>query len=62
MKAGVGWIIAGVALLVAGVAVTMLSQHVVLYGAMIVGLIWIGRGILRLVQASKTDVPPRPHE
>lgn len=62
MKAGVGWIIAGVALLVAGVTVTMLSQHVVLYGAMIVGLIWIGRGILRLVQASKTDVPPRPHE
>ena len=51
MQPGVGWIIAGVALLGAGVAVTLFSNAVVWYGAMVVGVIWIVRGISRLAKA-----------
>lgn len=51
MRPGVGWIIAGVCLLGVGVAVTMMSQAVVWYGAIIVGIIWIVRGVYRLSKA-----------
>lgn len=51
MRPGVGWIIAGVALLGAGIAVSMLSNAVVWYGAIIVGIIWIVRGIYRLTKS-----------
>ena len=51
MRPGVGWIIAGVALLGAGVAVSMMSNAVVWYGAILVGIIWIVRGIYRLSKA-----------
>ena len=52
MRPGVGWIIAGVALLGAGVAVSMFSNVVVWYGAIVVGIIWIVRGIHRLAKSS----------
>jgi hypothetical protein len=55
VRPGVGWIIAGVALLGVGVAVTMMSSQVVWYGAIVVGVIWIVRGVYRLVSA-----PPQP--
>lgn len=51
MKPGVGWILAGVALLGLGIVVTMTSKGTVWYGAMIVGVIWIVRGVYRLVKA-----------
>jgi hypothetical protein len=47
----VGWIIAGVALLGGGIAVSVLSKAFVWYGAVIVGIIWIVRGISRLSKA-----------
>jgi hypothetical protein len=58
MRPGVGWIIAGVCLLGVGIGVTLVSQAVVWYGAMIVGVIWIVRGIYRLVNAP----PQSPRE
>ena len=59
MKPGVGWIIAGVALLGTGIAVSVLSQAVMWYGAIIVGVIWIIRGIYRLSQAPADYTPPQ---
>jgi len=59
MRPGVGWILAGVALLGAGIAVSMASNAVVWYGAIIVGIIWIVRGVYRLTKSA--PVPP-PHE
>ena len=52
MRPGVGWILAGVALLGAGVGVSLFSQAVVWYGAVIVGIIWIVRGVYRLSKSS----------
>ncbi|MBX3216163.1 MAG: hypothetical protein KF850_29250 [Labilithrix sp.] len=54
MRPGVGWILAGIALVGAGLAVTFLSNAVVWYGAIVVGIIWIVRGSFRLSKA-----PPR---
>jgi hypothetical protein len=53
MKPGVGWILAGVALLGAAIVVTLTSDQVIWYGGMIVGAIWIVRGIVRFTKASK---------
>ena len=61
MRPGVGWILAGVALLGAGIAVSMASNAVVWYGAIIVGIIWIVRGVFRLSKSSAQPQPP-PHE
>jgi hypothetical protein len=58
MRPGVGWIIAGVALLGVGIAITMSSSGVIWYGAMIVGVIWIIRGIMRLSSAPPPDQHP----
>ena len=52
MRPGLGWIIAGVTALGAGVAVSLLSQAVVWYGAVIVGIVWIVRGIYYLSKSS----------
>jgi uncharacterized membrane protein HdeD (DUF308 family) len=52
MKPGMGVLIFGIVLLVAGVGVTMFSGKVVWYGAMIVGVINIVRGIMTLSRAS----------
>ena len=58
MKPGVGWILAGVGLLGAAIIVTLSSGQVIWYGGMIVGVIWIIRGIWRLSQAGADYVPP----
>ena len=59
MKPGVGWILAGVGLLGAAIIVTLSSGQVIWYGGMIVGVIWIIRGIVRLSQAPADYTPPR---
>lgn len=56
MRPGAGWLIAGVALLGAGIAVTFLSNAIAWYGAIIVGAIWIVRGIVMLAKSR----PPQP--
>jgi hypothetical protein len=37
-------------LLAIGVGVTATSRHVVMYGAILVGLVWIGRGAYALMR------------
>ena len=59
MKPGVGWILAGVGLLGAAIIVTLSSGQVIWYGGMIVGVIWIIRGIVRLSQAPTDYTPPQ---
>ena len=51
MRSGVSHIIFGVILLVAGVAVTMMSQEVYWWGAIVVGVIEIIRGIVISLRA-----------
>lgn len=58
MRPGVGWIVAGVVLLGAAIVVTVASGQVVWYGGMIVGVIWIIRGIYRVSQSAPTQLPP----
>jgi len=48
MKPGLGVLIFGIVLLVAGVGVTLFSGQVIWYGAMIVGVINVVRGIVTL--------------
>jgi hypothetical protein len=58
----VGWILAGIGLLGGAIVVTIVSDQVVWYGGMIVGVIWIGRGIYRLSKTSRapdSTMPPR---
>ncbi len=50
LRPGVGHILVGVALLAAGIAVTLVWKRVVWYGAMIVGVIEIGRGAYILMK------------
>jgi hypothetical protein len=57
VKPGVGYILAGVALLAAGVGITMASANTVWYGAMIVGVYYIGRGVYILAKAQ--PAPPQ---
>ena len=45
-----GSLIFGVVLLVAGIVVTMMSPNTIWYGAMIVGVINIVRGIIKISQ------------
>lgn len=52
-RAGIGWIIAGVVLSGTGLSVSILSQRFVLYGAVIVGLVWIVRGVRRVIQSRR---------
>ena len=59
MKPGVGWILAGVGLLGAAIAFTIWSDQLVWYGGMIVGVIWIVRGIVRLAKGrARPSEPP----
>ncbi len=51
MRSGVSHIIFGVILLGAGVAVTMMSQEVYWWGAIVVGVIEIIRGIVISLRA-----------
>ena len=45
MRPGTGHLIVGVLLLLAGIGVTVTSREAVWYGAIIVGVIEIGRGL-----------------
>ena len=49
--------IAGGALVAGGVGVTMASEHTVWYGAIVVGVYYIGRGVYILART-----PPPPPE
>ena len=50
MRPGMGHLIVGAVLLAAGIGVTFVSKEVVWYGAIVVGLIEIGRGAFALIQ------------
>ncbi len=51
MRAGVSLIVFGVVLVGAGLAVTMMSDHVFWWGAIVVGIIEIVRGIVIALRA-----------
>ena len=48
MRPGTGHVVVGVALLTAGLGVTFASKEAVWYGAVVVGVIEIARGLYRL--------------
>jgi hypothetical protein len=50
MRPGMGHLIVGVLLLVAGIGVTLSSKEVVWYGAIVVGVIEIARGLFYLMR------------
>ena len=52
MKPGMGSLLFGLALLVLGVGVTMSSGHVIWYGAILVGIYRIIRGLITLSASS----------
>lgn len=56
MRPGVGYILAGIALLGAGIGITLASTNTVWYGAMVVGVYYIGRGVYTLLKSP----PPAP--
>lgn len=58
MRPGMGHLIVGVLLLGAGVAVTVTSKEVVWYGAIIVGVLEIARGLYYLMR-SQPALPAR---
>ena len=51
MRPGTGHLIVGVLLLSAGAAVSFLSTEVVWYGAIVVGVIEIARGLYHLLRS-----------
>ena len=53
MRPGLGHLIVGVLLLVAGIAVTVTSREAVWYGAIIVGVIEIARGLYYLMRTTR---------
>jgi uncharacterized membrane protein HdeD (DUF308 family) len=55
VKAGLAWLAGGIAMLALGIYVTRTSRHVIMFGAFLVGLLWIARGIVRIVEARKTN-------
>jgi hypothetical protein len=57
VRPGVGYILAGVGLLGAGVGITIASTNTVWYGAMVVGVYYIGRGVYTLLKSA----PPPPN-
>ncbi len=48
------WIGAGAVLLAVSVYVTATSKHTIMYGGILVGLLWIGRGVLRFQQSRRS--------
>jgi hypothetical protein len=50
MKPGMGSVLFGIALLLLGIGVTVSSGHVVWYGAILVGIYRIIRGVITLSQ------------
>jgi len=59
MRPGVGHLVVGVLLLGGGIAVTVMSEAVVWYGAIVVGVIEIARGTFLLLRAPP---PPAPED
>jgi hypothetical protein len=55
MKPGMGSLLFGIALLVGGLAVTLGSGHVIWYGAILVGLYRIVRGLITLSSSGDRD-------
>jgi len=53
MRPGLGHLLFGLVLLAAGAAVTVLSEQVVWYGAIVVGVIEVLRGIVLLVRTRR---------
>jgi hypothetical protein len=53
MRPGTGHVIVGVLLLVVGIGVTVTSKEVVWYGAIIVGVIEIARGLYYLMRSAR---------
>lgn len=51
MRPGVGHLVVGVLLLGGGIAVTVMSEAVVWYGAIVVGVIEVARGTFLLLRA-----------
>jgi hypothetical protein len=60
VRPGVGYVIAGVVLLAGGVGITMASERTVWYGAMVVGVYYIGRGVYILLRTPPPPPPPLP--
>jgi len=60
VKPGVGHILAGVALLAVGIGLTVTSTNTVFYGAIIVGVYYLGRGVYTLLKAPPSP-PPDPN-
>ena len=58
MRPGVGHLVVGVLLLGGGIAVTVMSEAVVWYGAIVVGLIEIARGTFLLLRAPAAPTHP----
>lgn len=57
MRPGLGHLVVGVLLLGAGIAVTLMSEAVVWYGAIVVGAIEIARGTFILLRSGSSAVP-----
>lgn len=60
MRPGLGRLLVGLALLGGGIAVTVASEAVVWYGAIVVGVIQIARGVFTLLRAAPPPDPPDP--
>ena len=56
MRPGTGHLIVGVLLLIAGIAVTVTSKEAVWYGAIVVGVIEIARGLYYLMRSQSQGV------
>lgn len=61
MKPGVGYLLAGVALVAGGVGLTMAATNTVFYGAVIVGVYYIGRGIYTIIRTPAALPPDDPN-
>ena len=60
MRPGMGHLIVGVVLLAAGIGVTVSSKETVWYGAIVVGVIEIARGLYYLMRTrSRAGADPR---
>lgn len=60
MRPGVGQLLIGVLFLGGGIAVTVMSEAVVWYGAIVVGVIQIARGTYFLLRAPPPMSPDDP--
>ncbi len=59
-RPGLWRLVIGFLLLGGGVAVTMMSENTVWYGAILVGVYYVGTGAYRLMRSSPPPPPPEP--